>query len=182
MTRSNIVKSLKSKIPLGNSISLISPEVSPVESTISCEYDDEKFNGGLDLYASQINEIILSTINPGSLPLGEEIDYQSVFNTIYDLSFVDKIKTLAFKILINQPQGTDQAGYCSDLFVSESVDGVCIESSEAYLDSVNTTYKNTNPIRTYRSYKVVVSLIAASTQAPLTYTFINKDYDTALRG
>jgi hypothetical protein len=182
LTRSNIVKSLKSKIPLGNSISLISPEVSPVESTISCEYDDEKFNGGLDLYASQINEIILSTINPGSLPLGEEIDYQSVFNTIYDLSFVDKIKTLAFKILINQPQGTDQAGYCSDLFVSESVDGVCIESSEAYLDSVNTTYKNTNPIRTYRSYKVVVSLIAASTQAPLTYTFINKDYDTALRG
>jgi hypothetical protein len=182
LTRANIVKSLKSRIPLGNSLSLISPEVTPVESTISCEYDDETFNGGLDLYASQINEIITSTISPESLPLGEEVDYQEVFNTIYELSFVDKIKTLAFKKLINQPQGTDQLDYCSDLFVSELVNNVCIESSEAYIDSVNTTYKNTNPIRTYRSYRVIVSLVAASTQAPLTYTFVNKDYDSALRG
>jgi hypothetical protein len=182
LARANIVKSLKSRIPLGNSLSLISPEVTPVESTISCEYDDETFNGGLDLYASQINEIITNTISPESLPLGEEVNYQEVFNTIYSLSFVDKIKTLAFKKLINQPQGTDQFDYCSDLFVSELINDVCIESSEAYIDSVNTTYKNTNPIRTYRSYRVVVSLVAASTQAPLTYTFINKDYDSALRG
>lgn len=181
LARVNIVKSLKSRVPLGNSISLISPEVTPVESTISCEYDDEEFNGGLDLYASQINEIITSTINPTTLPLGEEVNYQEVFNNIYDLSFVDKIKTLAFKILVNPPEGTGP-DYCSDLFVSELVNDVCIESSEAYIDSVNTTYKNTNPIRTYRSYKVIVSLVAASTQAPLTYTFINKDYDSALRG
>ena len=181
LTRANIVKSLKSRIPLGNSLSLISPEVTPVESTISCEYDDETFNGGLDLYASQINEIITSTISPESLPLGEEVDYQEVFNTIYELSFVDKIKTLAFKILVNPPEATGP-DYCSDLFVSELVNNVCIESSEAYIDNVNTTYKNTNPIRTYRSYRVVVSLVAASTQAPLTYTFINKDYDSALRG
>ncbi len=181
LTRANIVKSLKSRIPLGNSISLISPEVTPVESTISCEYDDETFNGGLDLYASQINKIITNTISPESLPLGEEVDYQKVFNTIYGLSFVDKIKTLAFKILVNPPEATDP-DYCSDLFVSELINGVCIESSEAFIDSVNTTYKNTNPIRTYRSYRVVVSLVAASTQAPLTYTFINKDYDSALRG
>ncbi len=181
LTRANIVKSLKSRIPLGNSISLISPEVTPVESTISCEYDDETFNGGLDLYASQINKIITNTISPESLPLGEEVDYQKVFNTIYGLSFVDKIKTLAFKILVNPPEATGP-DYCSDLFVSELINGVCIESSEAFIDSVNTTYKNTNPIRTYRSYRVVVSLVAASTQAPLTYTFINKDYDSALRG
>lgn len=181
LTRANIIKSLKSRVPLGNTLSLISPEVTPVESTISCEYDDEAFNGGLDLYASQINEIITSTISPESLPLGEEVDYQEVFNTIYGLSFVDKIKTLAFKVLVNPPEATGP-DYCSDLFVSELINGVCIESSEAYIDSVDTTYKNTNPIRTYRSYKVIVSLVAASTQAPLTYTFINKDYDSALRG
>ena len=182
LTRTNIVRSLKTKIPLGNSISLISPEVSPVESTISCEYNDENFRGGLDLYASQINDIVSNIVSPSSLSLGEEINYQEAFNEIYNLSFVDKIKTLAFKILINQPQGTDQYDYCNDLFVSELIDGVCVESSEAYIDSVNNAYQNANPIRTYRSYKTTISLIAASTQAPLTYTFINKDYDNALRG
>lgn len=182
LSQVSIVKSLKNKMPLGNSISLISPEVTPVESTISCEYNDEEFNGGLDLYASQINDIIVNTINPETLPLGNQVNYQSVFSTIYDLPFVDKIKTLAFKILVKIPENTGGDEYCSDLFVSELVNDVCIESSEAYIDTVNDTYTNTNPIRTYRSYRVIVSLIAASTQAPLTYTFINKEYDSVLRG
>lgn len=182
LIRTNILKSLKNKIPLGNSISFISPEITPVEVTASIEYDDEEFNGGLDLYASQINTILLNAINPQSIELGDQPDYQEIFNLIYDLPFVSKVKTLALKLLINQPQGIDENNYCSELFVSETINDVCVESSEAYIDSVVFEYKNTNPIRTYRNYKNIVSLVASTTQAPLTYTFLNTDYDNALRG
>jgi len=182
LARSNIIKSLKNKIPLGNSISMLSPKVTPVETTVSIEYDDEVYNGGFDLYSSQISEIVSNAISPESIELGDQLNYQEIFNNIYSLPFVDKIKTLAFKILINIPEQTGGDEYCSDLFVSDLINGVCVESSEAYIDSIDSTYINTDPIRTYRCYRTTVSLVASNTQAPLTYTYTNKDYDTALRG
>ena len=168
-------------MPLGNSISLISPKVTPVETTVSIEYNDEEFSGGLDLYSSQINNIITSSINPQSIALGEKINYQEIFNLIYALPFISKVKTLSFKLLQNQPDGIE-GDFCSDLFISETVDGLCVETPEATIDTVDTSYENNNPIRSYRCYKATVSLVASTTQAPLTYTYVNKEYDDALRG
>ena len=181
LVRTNIIKSLKPRMPLGNSISLISPKITPVETTVSIEYNDEEFSGGLDLYSSQINNIITSSINPQSIALGEKINYQEVFNLIYALPFVSKVKTLSFKLLQNQPDGIE-GDFCSDLFISETIDGLCVETPEATIDTVDTSYENNNPIRSYRCYKATVSLVASTTQAPLTYTYVNKEYDDALRG
>ena len=181
LVRTNIIKSLKPRMPLGNSISLISPKVTPVETTVSIEYNDEEFSGGLDLYSSQINNIITSSINPQSIALGEKINYQEIFNLIYALPFISKVKTLSFKLLQNQPDGIE-GDFCSDLFISETVDGLCVETPEATIDTVDTSYENNNPIRSYRCYKATVSLVASTTQAPLTYTYVNKEYDDALRG
>ena len=181
LVRTNIIKSLKPRMPLGNSISPISPKVTPVETTVSIEYNDEEFSGGLDLYSSQINNIITSSINPQSIALGEKINYQEIFNLIYALPFISKVKTLSFKLLQNQPDGIE-GDFCSDLFISETVDGLCVETPEATIDTVDTSYENNNPIRSYRCYKATVSLVASTTQAPLTYTYVNKEYDDALRG
>ena len=181
LVRTNIIKSLKPRMPLGNSISLISPKITPVETTVSIEYNDEEFSGGLDLYSSQINNIITSSINPQSIALGEKINYQEIFNLIYALPFVSRVKTLSFKLLQNQPDGIE-GDFCSDLFISETVDGLCVETPEATIDTVDTSYENNNPIRSYRCYKATVSLVASTTQAPLTYTYVNKEYDDALRG
>ena len=150
--------------------------------TDSIEYNDEEFNGGLDLYSSQISNLITEAVRPQNISLGDKIDYQEIFNAIYSLPFVNKVKKLEFKLLFTQPQGTDANEYCSDLFVSEEVDGICIETAEATINTVDTNYDNTDPIRSYRCYKTTVSLIASTTQAPLTYTYVNKEYDDALRG
>lgn len=182
LVRANIIKSLKPRMPLGNSISLIAPKVTPVETTVSIEYDDEEFNGGLDLYSSQISNLITEAIRPQIISLGDKIDYQEIFNAIYSLPYVSKVKKLEFKLLSTQQQGTDANDYCSDLFVSEEIDGVCIETPEATINTVDTSYDNTDPIRSYRCYKTTVSLIASTNQAPLTYTYVNKEYDDALRG
>lgn len=181
--KENLLKALRKRVPLGNSISLIPPEVSPVETTINIEYDDAIYSGGFNLFASEINDIISTDINPQAIELGGELDYQAIFNKIYNLDVVKNIRSLLIKVL--QPAlGTDVPGvtYCNFPIVSESVNGVCVDIPEAVIDSTEALFENTNVIRTFRSYKVIISFIASSTQAPLTYTFINSDYDAVLRG
>lgn len=180
--KTQALKALRKRAPIGTSISLISPEVTPVETTVTIEYDDTQFSSGIDLYASTINQIISNEIAPEVIELGGELDYQKIFNSIYDVSFVKRIRGLSFNLLKVNTEATDAVINCNPPFISEEINGVCVTSSEAYIDSVNTEFENTNPIRTFRNYKNVISFVAMSTQAPLTYTFVNRDYDASLRG
>jgi hypothetical protein len=181
--KQNLVKSLRKRVPLGNSISLVPPEVSPVETTVVVEYDDTEYSGGFNLYASEINNILLSDINPSSIELGGELDYQSIFNNIYNLDVVKNIRGLSMKIL-QRALATDVPGvsYCNFPILSESINNVCVDIPEAIIDSFDFSFENANTIRTFRTYKTIISFIASSTQAPLTYTFVNSDYDAVLRG
>jgi len=178
---SNISKSVKKRMPLGNTISIVSPSISPVETSVSIEYDDELYTGGINTFAFEVDNILKTLINPSEIGLGDKIDYQRVFNSIYNLEYADNIKNLSFKILQLEPEGTDGFEYCNAPFVSELIDGVCIDTPEVLVDDINSTYQNNNPIKSYRSYKNVISFIAKSSQAPLTFTFIDSDYDTILR-
>lgn len=181
--KQSLLKVLRKRVPLGSSVSLVAPEISPVETTVVIEYDDSEYSGGFSLYASEINNVILNAINPRTIDLGGELDYQSIFNTIYNLDVVKNIRALSFRIL-QVAEGTDVEGVsnCNFPFVSEEINGVCINTPEAIVEDVNDSFTNTNAIRSFRAYKTIISLVASSTQAPLTYTFINSDYDSVLRG
>lgn len=182
--KQNITKLLKKRVPLGTGISLIEPEITPVETTIVIEYDDLEYSGGIDSYASAINSLLLNEINPTTIGLGDQLDYQYISNEIYNnVTIVDKIKSLSFGLL-KVAEGTDATNdtICNLPFESQEINGVCINILEDTIDSVNSAFTNSNPIRSFRAYKNIISFIASSTQAPLTYTFINTDYDTFLRG
>jgi hypothetical protein len=182
ITRQNLLKSLKKKIPLGNSVSLITPEITPVETTVVIQYDDEEYSGGIATYASQINQLILDLISPQEIGLGEQIDYQDIFNQVYNINIVDKIKSLSFDLLQVDMGNDVNVAICNAPFVSQEINGVCINTLETSINSVDNAFTNINPIRSFRAYKNVISFIASSTQAPLTYTFVNTDYDVYLRG
>lgn len=177
----NISNSIKKKVPLGNTVSILSPEISPVETSVSIEYDDELYSGGLNTFASAINDIIKAQISPSEIDLGKDINYQKVFNEIYDLDFSENIKSLYIKVLELEPEGTDQLENCNAPFQSELVNGQCIDSYEALIDGLSSYHGNTKPIRSYRSYKNIITLISKSNQAPLKFTFIDADYDELLR-
>lgn len=179
--KSNILKSVRKKVPLGVSVSIIEPEVSPVETSITIEYDDVEFSSGVDFYASSIASTINSKLTPQEIELGEEFNYQELFNDIFNLNFVQAIKVMSIKILKLQPEDTDSYVSCNPPFRANTVDSACIDEYEAIVDSTSETFTNTNPIRTFRSYKTIVTLIASSTQSPITYTFLNTDYDDLLR-
>ena len=181
-TSTTLLKALRKKIPLGNNVSLIAPVITPVETTINIEYNDEEYVGGIGNFAAVVRDIISNNISPQSIDLGENINYQDIFNQIYNLNIAEKIKGLSFKLL-QLEGGTDSGStICNSPFISEEINGVCIDTPEVIIDSVDSTFTNENVIRSFREYKTVVSFIASSTQAPLTYTFLNSDYDTYLRG
>lgn len=181
--RENILKLMRKRVPLGTGISLISPVITPVESTITVEYDDFSFTSGMARYASDINNIFINSITPQEIALGGNLDYQDLFNQVYDLEVVSKIRSMSLKLL-QVTGGTDAEGVsnCNAPFVSQEVNGVCIDTPEATLDILDAEFENTNPIRSFRAYKTIVSLVASSNQFPLTFTFLNVDYDSVLRG
>lgn len=177
--KADILASVRKKTPLGLSVSIIEPFVSPVEISVSVEYDPEKFTSGVDFYASNLNSIISEAVRPGEIELGSEFNYQELFSKIYDLEFVSAITSMTINIL--QVQDEASVGlYCNSPFISEQVGDVCVNTYEATIDSTSTQYKNENPIRTYRCYKNRVTLIASNTQSPVTYTFVNQEYRQSL--
>ena len=180
--RQNLLKALRKRVPLGTAIYLTSPEVTPLETTVVIEYDDEVFTTGIDARAAAINDLIASSLNIQEIPLGETFNFQQVKNNIFDFNFVNKVNSLSIKLLKTVTTPTDQLNFCNSPFVSELVNGVCVTDYEATVDNTDESFVNTNALRSFRYYKNTITLIAKSTQAPLTYTFIDPDYQTLLGG
>ena len=180
--RQNLLKALRKRVPLGTAIYLTSPEVTPLETTVVIEYDDEVFTTGIDARAAAINDLISSSLNIQEIPLGETFNFQQVKNNIFDFNFVNKVNSLSIKLLKTVTTPTDQLNFCNSPFVSELVNGVCVTDYEATVDNTDESFVNTNALRSFRYYKNTITLIAKSTQAPLTYTFIDPDYQTLLGG
>ena len=88
--------------------------------------------------------------------------------------------SLSIKLLKTVSVETDQLDFCNSPFVSKSVNEVCVTEYEATVDNTDESFINTNPLRSFRYYKNTITLIAKSSQAPLTYTFIDPDYQTLL--
>lgn len=180
--RQNLLKALRKRVPLGTAIYLTSPEITPLETTVVIEYDDEVFTTGIDARAAAINNVITSSLNIQEIPLGETFNFQQIRNNVFDLNFVDKVRSLSIKLLKTVTTPTDQLDFCNAPFISELVNGVCVTDYEATVDDTDESFTNTNALRSFRYYKNTVTLIAKSTQAPLTYTFIDPDYQTLLGG
>ncbi|UYE96879.1 virion structural protein [Cyanophage S-TIM66] len=180
--RQNLLKALRKRVPLGTAIYLTSPEVTPLETTVVIEYDDEVFTTGIDARAAAINDLIASSLNIQEIPLGGTFNFQQIKNNIFDFNFVNKVNSLSIKLLKTVTTPTDQLNFCNSPFVSELVNGVCVTDYEATVDNNDESFTNTNALRSFRYYKNTITLIAKSTQAPLTYTFIDPDYQTLLGG
>ncbi|AEZ65712.1 virion structural protein and packaging [Cyanophage S-TIM5] len=180
--RQNLLKALRKRVPLGTAIYLTSPEVTPLETTVVIEYDDEVFTTGIDARAAAINDLIASSLNIQEIPLGGTFNFQQIKNNIFDFNFVNKVNSLSIKLLKTVTTPTDQLNFCNSPFVSELVNGVCVTDYEATVDNNDESFINTNALRSFRYYKNTITLIAKSTQAPLTYTFIDPDYQTLLGG
>lgn len=180
--RQNLLKALRKRVPLGTAIYLTTPEITPLETTVVIEYDDEVFTTGIDSRAAAINNVITSSLNIQEIPLGETFNFQQIRNDVFDLNFVDKVRSLSIKLLKTESVATDSSNFCNAPFASELVNGVCVTEYEATVDGTDESFTNINALRSFRYYKNTVTLIAKSTQAPLTYTFIDPDYQTLLGG
>jgi hypothetical protein len=180
--RESISKSLRKRSVIGTAFYLTSPVITPIETVVSIEYDDSLFSGELDNKASQINSIISEFFSITNINLGESFNYQDLKNQIFTLDFVNKVNSLSIKLLKTENSATDSVNFCNPPFVSSLVDGVCITDYESVIDSDQVLFTNTDPVRGFRYYKNSITLVAKSSQSPLTYSYLDSEYRSLLGG
>ena len=156
--KSGILKSVRKKAPIGIQPTIIGPTVSPVEVSVSVEFDSEQFTSGVDFYASRINAILSNSLTPSAIELGESLDYQKLFSEVYSQDFVQSITSMTIKVLLLDDEDETIVS-CNPPFLSEQVDNVCIDITESTIDGPSVPYENTNPIRTYRYGKNIITWI-----------------------
>lgn len=169
-SKKQIINSLRNRITLGTNVSLVDPEVTPVEVKVEIYYDPLESSGNIDFYANDILTTIQEIITPTFLIPGDDLVYQDVLRALYDKSYVDSVNVLDIGILTRDR--TSLEGFCAGLSGEEDEENQkCIYDYEAILDSNNTTFDNVNPIRSFNLYKCEVTFTSTNDYTPLRFTF-----------
>lgn len=163
-----VLESMRNRVTLGTNVSLIAPEVIPVDVVVEIYYDPTSLTGSTDLYANRIFREIRAYLDPTSLPLGSDISYQEMLRRLYGFDFVRSVNTLDTKLMIRD-NGVIE-GFCAGFRGEETSTGCDFE----YLSVVNATnqeYEAPSPIVTYRLYRAQVALTSINDFSSLTFSY-----------
>lgn len=169
---SEAIRSLRPKVTLGTNLSVIAPDLIPVDVVIEVTYDPRRFTGSSDSYASELFSVVNRAIGLEFTPLGQPLDYQRVSREVYNLEFVSGITTLDLKLMTKNPLEIE--GICAGFSGEESEDGLtCFYNYSEVIDKNSPQSSNPTPITAYKAYRVQVTLTSERTFSPLTYTYDN---------
>jgi len=169
-SKKQIINSLRNRVTLGTNISLVDPEVTPVEVKVEIYYDPLGISGNIDFYANDILTTIQEIITPSFLLPGDDLVYQDVLRELYNKSYVNSVNLLDMGILVKNSEVIE--GLCAGLSGEEDeVNQKCIYDYEAVLDSENTLFDNVSPIRSFNLYKCEVTFTSINDYTPLRFTF-----------
>jgi hypothetical protein len=170
-TLSMLISSISPRVVVGTNISFISPTITPLDVTLSVIYDPSDVTESLDVHVNRLFSTVDTVLSPQNIPLGEDLDIQMLSREVLKDEFVKKINNLSIKLMITDPPAPD--GPCAGFSGTEDPNdsNKCIYNYEDVITSENETYVNTDPIKSYKLYKLTLSIISSTTYSPLTYTF-----------
>lgn len=167
-----IIESVRNRVTLGTNISILPPEIIPIDMVIEVYYDPAEISGNIE---SRSNEILVSLqeyINPINLPLGSNLSYQDLLRRLYGFSFVKTINTLDTKLMLKDSANVE--GFCAGFIGEESESlGKCIYSYIDVINSDNEIYVPTSGIISYKLYNLQITFTSINDFSPLTYTYTN---------
>ena len=167
-----IIESVRNRVTLGTNISILPPEIIPIDMVIEVYYDPAEISGNIE---SRSNEILVSLqeyINPINLPLGSNLSYQDLLRRLYGFSFVKTINTLDTKLMLKDSANVE--GFCAGFIGEESESlGKCIYSYIDVINSDNEVYVPTSGIISYKLYNLQITFTSINDFSPLTYTYTN---------
>lgn len=165
-----VIESIRNRVTLGTNISIIPPEIIPVDVVIEVYYDPNEISGNIDSRSNQILVALQEYINPINLSLGSNLSYQDILRKIYEFDFIKNINTLDIKLMLKD--STVLEGLCAG-FVGEESETLnkCLYSYIDIINSENEVYNTTSGILSYKLYNAQITFTSINDFSPLTYTY-----------
>lgn len=165
-----IIESMKDRVTIGTNISLLQPEIVPIDVVIEVYYDPTEIAGNIELRANDIFTKLKEYINPINLPLGSELSYQNILRSMYEFDFVKTVNTLDIKLMIKD--STNIEGLCAGFSGEESESlGKCLYNYESVINVDNQSYIPNSGIISYKLYNTQITFTSINDFSPLTYTY-----------
>lgn len=169
-TLSFVLESMRSRVTLGTNVSILTPNIIPIEVVVEVYYDRDRLIGDTSARANEVLTLLQQEINPSAIKLGEGLYHENLLKSLYQLSFVESVNTLDVKLMIRQPELVE--GFCGGFSGEEDeANGKCIYNYLDVLDVSNKTYLPPNGITSYKLYNAYVTLTDRRTFSPLTYSY-----------
>ena len=169
-TLSYVIESIKNRVTLGTNISILTPEIIPIDLVLEVYYDPTEINGNTDLRANTVLTTLQEYINPLNLPLGSDLSYQDVLRKLYEFSFIKTVNTLDIKLMIRDSANVE--GLCAGFNGEESeTQGKCLYNYLDVINSDNQEFSSPSGIVSYKLYNAQITFTSINDFSPLTYTF-----------
>lgn len=167
---SYLVDSMRPRVTLGTNISFLSPEIIPVDLVVDVFYDPQTTDAGADFLASQVLSAMRDYIDPRSLALGADLEYQELVKRLYDFDFVKSVNNVTARSMVKD--STSVEGFCAGFSGEETSTG-CDYSYLGSVSSDNQTQKAFSPIVSYKLYRAQIAFTSVNDFSPLTFYYEN---------
>ena len=165
---SYLINSMKPRLTIGTNVSFISPEIIPVDLTVDVFYDPGAINAGADSLASQVLESMRTYIDPSTLALGSDLEYQELLKILYDFDFVKSVNNVTARSMVKDASVIE--GFCAG-FLGEETSTGCDYSYLGSVDSDNQTQKAFSGISSYKLYRAQIAFTSVNDFSPLTFYY-----------
>lgn len=165
---SYLINSMSPRVTLGTNISFLSPEIIPVDLTVDVLYDPNTLSVGVDSLASQVLEAMRNYIDPSSLALGADLEYQELVKLLYDFDFVKSVNNITARSMTKD--STSIEGFCAGFF-GEETDTGCDYSYLGTVDSDSQVQSAFSPIVSYKLYRAQIAFTSINDFSPLTFYY-----------
>jgi hypothetical protein len=168
-----VIDSLKNRVVMGTTVSVIPPEIVPLDVVLEVYYNPDNLTSSIEIEAQTIYETLINTLNPLYLGLGADLNHQDLVKLIYANSpVVDKINVLNVNVMI--PDSTSLDGLCAGFSGEDSADDTeCLYNYAYVVDSSTPTYKSPSKITSFKMWRCNISLTSSISYNSHTFTYNN---------
>lgn len=163
-----ISDSLRNRVTLGTTVSVVSPNVIPLTCSLEIFYNPLVNTTSVDNLAAEAYQVLVDYLNPLYLGLGQDLLYQPLLREVYNMTFVDKVGVFDTKVMIRDATVLD--GICLG-FSGTETETECLYNYEAVVNSDNQTYTPPDPVSSYRLYNAYITLTSSIDFSSLTYSY-----------
>lgn len=175
-SRKLVIDSLKNRVVMGTSVSIIPPDVIPLDVSIEIYYNPANLTTSLELEAQNVYTTLAQALNPQALGIGSDLKYQDFLKLVYaDSQIADSINNFNIKVMI--PSDAILDGPCAGFSGEESIDETeCLYDYSYVVDSSTSVYTSPSSITSFKMWRCIVSL--TSNTSYNSNTFIYSDIYT----